>query len=249
MANWGLIIGLILGVISTVLLVWMGNVKEVYLRRELAATGERAGHAEERAANVEHANIQLGIDLKNATAESDRRQSELEVEQRKTAQAQKETAEAQLRLKRYAEAIAVREGPRRLNTDQFLSELRGKPKAVVRIWYKFDDGEAYDLAEQIYRALRKANWIVSEPTPIPADAGEPGLNPNGPSESRFSGSLNPSGITVLTHGFNAGDLGGSSAFQALSDALGSGLMPTALSGSELADIPDGTLVIVVAKKP
>jgi hypothetical protein len=199
--------------------------------------------------SVKASNLQLGIDLERAKSQSERRQTELELEQRKTAQAQKETAEAQLRLRRYTEAIAVREGPRRLNTDLFLSELRGKPKAIARIWYKPEDGEAYNLAEQIYRALREANWPVSEPTPIPVGAGEPGLNPNGPPESRFSGSLNPSGITVLAHRINAGDLGGTSAFQALSDALGSGLMPTALSGSESDEIPEGTLVIVISKKP
>jgi hypothetical protein len=49
LANWGLIAGLVLGVISTGIVVWMGNVKEDYLKRELAATNERAAHADERA--------------------------------------------------------------------------------------------------------------------------------------------------------------------------------------------------------
>src|ERR1035441_8282950 len=48
-ANWGLIVGLVVGVISTVFLVWMGNVKETYLRRELGATGERAAEAQKTA--------------------------------------------------------------------------------------------------------------------------------------------------------------------------------------------------------
>src|SRR5260370_661994 len=52
-ANWFLIAALIVGAVSTVLLVWMGNVKEVYLKRDLAATGDRAAHAEERAGRLE----------------------------------------------------------------------------------------------------------------------------------------------------------------------------------------------------
>jgi hypothetical protein len=45
-ANSGLIVGLIIGVISTVIVVWMGNVKEAYLRKDLASTNERAAKAE-----------------------------------------------------------------------------------------------------------------------------------------------------------------------------------------------------------
>jgi hypothetical protein len=52
LANIGLIFGLIIGVISTVLIVWMGNKKETYLRQHLADTNERAAHAEERAAEA-----------------------------------------------------------------------------------------------------------------------------------------------------------------------------------------------------
>jgi len=46
LANWGLIVGLIMGVVSTVVVVWMGNVKEAYLRKDLASTNERAAKAE-----------------------------------------------------------------------------------------------------------------------------------------------------------------------------------------------------------
>lgn len=56
LANMFLIAGLAVGVISTVLVVWMGNVKEEYLNRDLAATNERAAEAEKRAAQ---ANLEL----------------------------------------------------------------------------------------------------------------------------------------------------------------------------------------------
>jgi len=41
-ANIGLICALVAGVISTILVVWMGNVKETYLRRDIADNQERA---------------------------------------------------------------------------------------------------------------------------------------------------------------------------------------------------------------
>jgi len=51
-ANVGLIIGLILTAVATVLVVWMGNIKEEHLRREIANTQERAASAEQRAAEA-----------------------------------------------------------------------------------------------------------------------------------------------------------------------------------------------------
>src|SRR6266849_412934 len=41
-ANIALIVGLITGAIATVLIVWMGNVKEAYLKKDLASTNARA---------------------------------------------------------------------------------------------------------------------------------------------------------------------------------------------------------------
>jgi hypothetical protein len=55
-ANIGLITSLVVGVISTVLVVWTGNTKEEYLRRDLANTNERAAKAEDHAAQ---ANLEL----------------------------------------------------------------------------------------------------------------------------------------------------------------------------------------------
>jgi hypothetical protein len=72
LANLGLIIGLIIGVISTVVVVWMGNVKEEYLKRELAVTGQHAANANsiaatanERAAELEKENLKLQQKLAN----------------------------------------------------------------------------------------------------------------------------------------------------------------------------------------
>ena len=51
-ANIALIAALVVGVIATVLVVWMGNVKEGYLRRALADLGVEAGKANKEAAEA-----------------------------------------------------------------------------------------------------------------------------------------------------------------------------------------------------
>ncbi len=51
-ANIGLIIGLAVGIVSTILIVWMGNIKEAFLRNNLATTMERVATAEQRAAEA-----------------------------------------------------------------------------------------------------------------------------------------------------------------------------------------------------
>jgi hypothetical protein len=109
--------------VSTVLVVWMGNVKEEYLKRELGKVQGTAAEANERASSIESASLQLRTDLENATAESLRRQTELEIEQRKTAEAQRETAEAQKAADEARLAIETQvrfQGPR----SRFLQESR-----------------------------------------------------------------------------------------------------------------------------
>jgi len=51
-ANFALIGSLLVGVVATVLIVWMGNTKEAYLRRELANAGRDAAQANARAAEA-----------------------------------------------------------------------------------------------------------------------------------------------------------------------------------------------------
>jgi hypothetical protein len=51
-ANFVLILSLVFGVIATVVIVWMGNAKEEYLQRDLAAAAHRAAEADARAAEA-----------------------------------------------------------------------------------------------------------------------------------------------------------------------------------------------------
>jgi hypothetical protein len=69
-ANCGLIAGLVVGFVSTALVVWMGNVKEGYLRQSLAEVNRQASDANERAkaldleaAALEFANLSLQKEL------------------------------------------------------------------------------------------------------------------------------------------------------------------------------------------
>jgi hypothetical protein len=52
-ANIALIAALVVGAIATVLVVWMGNVKEEYLKRDLAKVNNEAAQANVRAANAD----------------------------------------------------------------------------------------------------------------------------------------------------------------------------------------------------
>ena len=63
LANMGLIFSLVVGVVSTAFVVWTGNIKEKYLQTDLATTNERAGKANERAANLEVEALSLRMEL------------------------------------------------------------------------------------------------------------------------------------------------------------------------------------------
>jgi len=63
LSNLFLIIGLVIGVVSTVLLVWTGGVKEEYLKRELSLTKERTANANALAARLENDAAQARLEL------------------------------------------------------------------------------------------------------------------------------------------------------------------------------------------
>jgi hypothetical protein len=81
-ANIGLIIGLGVGIVATVLVVWMGGVKERYLQQHLADTNERAAQANERASKADERAAQANLELaklktpRSLTAEQQARISE-----------------------------------------------------------------------------------------------------------------------------------------------------------------------------
>ncbi len=79
LANIGLIIGLVVGVVSTVLLVWMGNIKEEYLNRTIVKVNADAAQslaaAKQAEANLAGANSRAE-EAKAASAEANARAAE-----------------------------------------------------------------------------------------------------------------------------------------------------------------------------
>lgn len=94
-ANIALIGALVIGVIATALVVWMGNAKEEYLRRDLAATNARAEEAKADASQSLAAAKQAESNLASANARAE--------------EAKAESAEANARA---AEANRIAEGER-----------------------------------------------------------------------------------------------------------------------------------------
>jgi hypothetical protein len=132
-ANFFLIVSLVMGVIATVLIVWMGNKKEEHLTAELSA----------RAADAAHANLQ--ISALNIQAKS------LE---ESTAQANARAAEAQLEL-------AKIKTPRSLDSEQQARIVR-KIKAFSGTPFTvsiFSTPEVTQLLEMIEPTLKSAGWV------------------------------------------------------------------------------------------
>jgi hypothetical protein len=146
-----------------------------FAKTELGKQQERAAKADERASKIEAGNLQLQTDLANATTESRTKQIALEIEQRKT-------AEAQLALRKAAEYAAT---PRRIimssrvtneYNDQELrtaafKELEKYADTPAVILYVQDE-EAQILAGDIRTALIHAGWkstsvLSLASTPIP----------------------------------------------------------------------------------
>jgi len=133
-ADRALIFSLVTAVISTVLLVWMGNVKESYLKKGLAATNERAAHAEERAGKLEKDAAEL-----RKTAEDER-----------LARVELESKVAWRRLDSHTQSDAA-------------SHLIRFAKEPALIAYNTNDIEASTFASDIAAMLHVAKWDVPEP--------------------------------------------------------------------------------------
>jgi len=140
-ANIVLIIGLVISVVSTVLVVWMGNVKEEYLNRALADSRERTATLEKHSA-----------ELKGAVSEADARAAEANVK------AEKERLE-RIRLE---EDLAWR---RLTNKGRQIiaSSLAKFSGQIVSLWYGAGDKEAETFAWELASSLDSAKWIVFSP--------------------------------------------------------------------------------------
>ena len=140
-SNIGLIIGLVIGVISTVLVVWMGNVKEEYLNRELTVSRERTATLEKQS-----------TELEVAVSEADARAAEA------NEKAEKECL-ARIRLE---EDLTWRRLTKKdqQNIASRLTNYSGQP---VSLWYDAGNKEAETLAWELASSLYSAKWEVFSP--------------------------------------------------------------------------------------
>lgn len=155
------------------------------------------------------------------------------------AQAQEESAEAQLALRKYIDNVARHQGRRSLDRHAFLEELKDKPTGRVDIRYKENDSEAYWFAFQVWKLLDDAGWGVSNPLPFSEDIALPG-------------SRTDSGITIVAKDAS-GTMGlPSTSLNALSRALGFGMgggMGTGLAGKDDPNLSKDSFILFIGQKP
>lgn len=127
-SNVGLLVGLVIGVISTCLVVWMGNVKEAYFKNQIAVTKQDTALANERAAKaMESATL---AENKNLILESQL------LTLRKQTEARRLTGEQKIKL----------------------ANLLSNENGGVAIVSPMADGEAFDFADDFDSALQAAHW-------------------------------------------------------------------------------------------
>jgi hypothetical protein len=143
-ANWFFIGSLVVGVVSTTLIVWMAGVKEAYWERDRTESAERIAEL-----------IVQGDQLRKGTAEANAR----------AAEASKQAVEAQLALEKF-------KSPRRLTMDQ-IDSLIGVMKRFAGTQFDvamaITDPEAEDLLGQIEDTMAAAGLVQ-----IPWSGTEPG---------------------------------------------------------------------------
>jgi hypothetical protein len=134
-ANVGLIAGLIIGAVSTIMLVWMGNVKEGYLKQELVQTGLQT-------AKLEHDNLLMAGTVANL-------QETASKQQERAAKAEKDLLE-----------IRKQVASRRLTGEQktALAKFLEKAPNKVAIVSALLDSESADFADDFDSAFKLAHW-------------------------------------------------------------------------------------------
>ena len=139
-ANIALLVGLVIGIIATLLIVWMGNVKEEYLnldvgtanvvaekaRADAANANVQAADANERTANIEKHNLELQTTLERER--SARLKLEAQIAPRSLATAQREALDKALRSAPKpltVELTLLGDQEARMYGEQILSILQG----------------------------------------------------------------------------------------------------------------------------
>ena len=133
-------------------------------KRDAEIADQKASEAGERAAKVEANNLVLKADLEREGVVARTAEKELAIEQRKTADAQKEAVDAQSRLTTF---LINRGFPRQLKID-IGAELIKLPPAKAEVLYDDADPGSIIFAFSIHDALKKGGWDLPEPISVPA---------------------------------------------------------------------------------
>jgi hypothetical protein len=181
------------------------------------------GKQQERAARLESENLSLKTDLEKAKIEA---------------------AKAQLELRRYIDQVDRKAGPRRLDRERFLEQLKDKPTGMAFVTYKPEDVEAFQFANQLSAILQAAGW--NAPAPMPFGGRQP-RHFAIPFEVMHGGAFG-SGVTIKCKNPNP-EVGEHSAVGALVDALT--IATEGRGGVEIVGNPDlreNVIEIIIGQK-
>lgn len=156
-ANVALVGALVLGVVATFLVVWMGNVKEWYSQRDIAAMGERVSEANERAGKLEFQAEQLKAETEKSRATIASAQADAANANARAAEANR-IAESE-RLARLQ--LEAKLAPRTLTGEQqerLISLLRPFSSTEVDVVTFGDTPEIGTISTTILTCLQKAGW-------------------------------------------------------------------------------------------
>ena len=247
-ANIFFIGSLVIGVVSTVLIVWMSGVKEAYWEKDRTESAERIAVV---AAQGEKARAELGIaqaDIAKAKAQAAALERDTAKARQAIVEANARTKEAELKLEELRRQVA----PRILKRDALIKALEGQPKAPTEIMYLRDDAESFELAQQISLAMEAAGWQITSRLPIP-----PTSDPQAITAMAVGGQ--PSGVTVVVSGATQEEADASlnamlgkewakTPFTVLEHALGDALGKITVHAGGQNVPPEGTLRVVVSPR-
>ncbi len=158
-ANIFLIGALVIGVIATALVVWMGNVKEEYLRRDLADTNARAEEARADASQSLATAKQAEANLAGANSRAEEAKAASAEANARAAEANKIAEGERLARVKIEEKLA----PRSITPEQIAGlSTRLKPYAGISIdIYSPNRRKSRDYALSIFnRGVLTCRWIA-----------------------------------------------------------------------------------------
>jgi hypothetical protein len=155
----------------------------------------------------------------------------------RAAESNRIASEAQLEIARLKKQL----GPRQIDSEIFLAELAGQPKAPLEILYSPDDPDSWNLALRTMSLMVEAGWVVDSPIPIPRRSDMLG-NPS----SVIAGGY-PSGVTISVNSLEENDKPGT-AYTALWNAFWKGLDAGGMFTTRNEGIPEGILRVIIAPR-